>query len=85
LEHGQYAFVLAPACDRGAVGYILCDTRNGYPDGIYWITHRGGDCVPSPVAGGGDNDDLCFRAEFCGAETTPVMRKSWGAVKAIYR
>ena len=85
---GYYAFFLqTEGCDAGEFDLIASD-RNPYPFGIYWITGRSGQfgsCDLAGIAGGGDNDDLIFRIEFCRSGITPVRSSTWGRLKAIYR
>jgi hypothetical protein len=88
LPHpGIYAFFLQAAdCNQGEFD-ILASGKNPYPYGIYWQTGRASyPCALAGVAGGGDNQDLLFDIEFCRPDqVTPVHKRSWGALKSIYR
>jgi len=84
---GTYAFFLQREhCDGGET-FIIGSDVDPYPQGIYWITPRisMAECHLRPVTGGGNNDDLLFRIEFCGGLPTPARSKTWGELKAIYR
>lgn len=83
---GLYAFFLqAEGCNEAAVWEIMASEQDPYPHGIYWITGAvSPHCLLAPAAGGADNTDLIFSAEFCRA-STPAIRHTWGTLKARYR
>ncbi len=70
---GLYAFFLQPAnCYQGEAWNIGANSKNAYPEGMFWITPRStNDCSLRPVAGGEDFTDLAFTAEF--APNTPRL------------
>lgn len=88
LSHpGIYAFFLQTEdCNQGEFDIIGSD-QNPYPYGIAWQTGRVSyPCYLRGVAGGGDNYDLLFDIEFCRPDqVTPVLKRSWGQIKSIYR
>jgi hypothetical protein len=82
---GQYFFDVKEAHCSGDF-YLLADTTNRYPDGSAWLT--GVLCDPSGVGGPSRPRplmDLVFDIDFCDTHSTPVLRRSWGAIKQIYR
>lgn len=87
-RRGLWAFMLQRSgCD---VGLSIFAERfdNPYPDGMFWRTGRtdGGPCILRAVnVSTGSNVDILFEIEFCSADTTPTVRKSWGHLKAFYR
>jgi hypothetical protein len=84
---GLYAFFLQTEdCNQGEFD-IIANSGNPYPYGIYWQTGRvSSPCYLRGVAGGGDILDLIFDIEFCRPDQlTPVLKRSWGQIKSIYR
>jgi hypothetical protein len=83
---GLYAwFVQADACNGGSVWNIAANDTNPDPNGNYWITNRAVQgCYLPAVSGGEDLTDLLYQIEYCRAETTPTLRRSWGELKVIY-
>jgi hypothetical protein len=84
---GLYAFFLQPEdCASGAPWAIVAREDNPYPYGIYWVTPRVfSTCYLRGVYGGGDNDDLLFKIDYCIPSETPTRSRSWGSVKVFYR
>jgi len=84
---GPYAFFLQRENCEGGETYVVGSDADPYPQGIYWITPRVSvaNCHLRPVSGGGNNDDLIFRIQFCGDAPTPVRGRTWGELKSIYR
>ena len=65
---------------------IIANSGNPYPYGIYWQTGRQQSLLSSRCRGGGDILDLIFDIEFCRPDQlTPVLKRSWGQIKSIYR
>jgi hypothetical protein len=85
LPHrGKFAFFVQNQC------YWFFDLliRDGTvsPDGELWrseISNFDG-CILKGISDRFDDFDLCCRIEFCDTPT-PVLRPTWGRVKAIYR
>jgi len=82
LPHrGQYFFAVQNTC----AGYfdLLYDVSDDYPLGKAWRTSRSnfsGCGLAGALELGGD---LIFTIEFCGT-STPVLRRTWGDLKARY-
>jgi len=82
---GHYAFFLALSpCILGYFDVLGRESQQDlFPDGSFWWTGRSADCSliglnNNPVA------DLVFALEFCDTHSTPVLRKTWGELKARY-
>lgn len=61
-------------------------TTDPYPDGAAWETSRELNCRPGPPFGDTPPHlDLVFDIQFCATGATPVLQKSWGRLKTIYR
>jgi hypothetical protein len=86
-RRGLYAFFLQnEGCYGAAAWEIMGSADNPYPHGIYWQTGIvKPNCYLRAVVGGEDSTDLIFRAEFCRPASTPVVRDTWGHLKARYR
>jgi hypothetical protein len=84
---GQYAWLLQPAgCWQGEAWEIAADYNNPYSDGVYWQSGRvQGSCYLRGFDVWEDSTDLLFKVDFCVDQTTPTLKKSWGALKVIYR
>ena len=83
---GSYYFNISEA---SCLGTFLVAGHHGdaYGGGIAWKTGTtlcldngpGGPTGPDP------NMDFIFDVEFCDTHSTPVLRRSWGEIKQIYR
>jgi hypothetical protein len=82
---GTYAFFLQASPCYGWFD-LIADNKNEYPQGSKWQTQRNiSECnYLRPFPSEYPTSDLIFRIEFCD-QTTPVTRRSWGAIKTIYR
>ncbi len=66
--------------------WLLADTMDRYPDGMGWWTGKYCDPISPGSAGSvAPGFDMIFDIEFCDTHTTPVLRGSWGMLKAAYR
>lgn len=83
---GTYCFaMLANPC--WGTWDLECDASSSgsgdYPGGCLWLFGRS-DCYLRPYPLQHPSADLIFEIDFCQA-TTPVISRSWGQIKSIYR
>jgi hypothetical protein len=83
---GIYAYFLQGQGCTGNNTQFIGNYDNPYPDGCFWGTSRS---TPGCILPGGAvpelNFDFLFKIEFCRDATTPVLKKTWGKLKMIYR
>jgi hypothetical protein len=79
---GTYEFAIqGESC--GEAFDLACSCSDEYPLGQLWQHGRNFECelaAPDPVP----SYDLFFSVEFC-SSVTPVLPRTWGAIKASYR
>ena len=84
---GRYAFFLRMTpCVLGYFDVLGREsTEDLYPEGHYWRTARSFGCVLLPRPSANPLADMIFRMEFCSAAVVPVLHRTWGGIKVIYR
>lgn len=83
---GRYYFNVTEENCGGFIN-LLGNRTNAYGGGGAWATGVSG-CdgrAPGPLAPSDSSCDLLCDITYCEALATPVVRKSWGSVKSIYR
>jgi hypothetical protein len=86
LPHkGLYAFAIKqenPSCL--GVFSLMADSTNAYPDGDAWIIHPFFSCLGLGRGASPQPADVVFEVSFC-EMPVPVVRTTWGYVKAFER
>lgn len=88
---GVYAFFIQSRDCRFTHFSVLADTLGGYPGGALWMTRDWRqqpdhfDCFLPALASFPHDYDLCFEINFCSSAATPARRRTWGALKMLYR